>query len=240
MFQAGLVEPIKRGHYRLTDRGWAFLKESRTSISVEDLEQFDEFRDFKSRSRADSMVEAEPHAMSSSDSTPEDRIHDALREIGTALSRELLTAVLGLSPSRFEFLIVELLIAMGYGGGNAEMGRKIGQSGDGGIDGVINEDPLGLDAVYIQAKRYDPANKVGRPALQAFVGSLTGESATKGVFFTTSGFSREAEEYVSRVQHRIVLIDGARLAALMMQHDVGVRAKDFSLLRLDEDYFSED
>ena len=156
------------------------------------------------------------------------------------LRDDLLAAILDLSPQRFEHLIVDLLLAMGYGGGDRSMGERIGKSGDGGIDGIINEDALGLDAVYIQAKRYAPDSKVGRPALQAFVGSLTGEGANKGVFVTTSDFSKEARDYLTRVQHRIVLINGDRLARLMIQHEVGVRARKTYVLRsVDEDYFSE-
>ena len=148
--------------------------------------------------------------------------------------------MLTVSPKQFEQLIVDLLLAMGYGGGDRTMGERIGRSGDGGIDGVINEDALGLDAVYIQAKRNSPDNRIGRPTLQAFVGSLTGEGATKGVFVTTSDFSREARDYLNRVQHRIVLINGERLARLMIQHEVGVRARKTYVLRsVDEDYFTE-
>ncbi len=129
---------------------------------------------------------------------------------------------------------------MGYGGGDPAMGRQIGRSGDGGIDGVINEDALGLDAVYIQAKRYAPENKVGRPALQAFVGSLTGEGASKAVFVTTSDFSTEAKGYVEKVQQRIVLINGDRLARLMIQNGVGVRVRrSYHISSVDEDYFAD-
>ena len=152
----------------------------------------------------------------------------------------LLAAMQTIAPTRFEQLIVNLLLAMGCGGGDRSMGERIGKTGDGGIDGIINEDALGLDAVYIQAKRYAPENKIGRPALQAFVSSLTGEGANKGVFVTTSDFSKEARDYLNKVQHRIVLINGDRLARLMIQHGVGVRARKTYVLRsVDEDYFSE-
>jgi restriction system protein len=153
---------------------------------------------------------------------------------------ELRATLQEIAPARFERIIVDLLIAMGYGGGDPDLGVHLGRSGDGGIDGIINEDALGLDAVYVQAKRYDPKTNVGRPDIQRFVGSLTGESATKGVFVTTSAFSREAREYVNRVQQRVVLIDGERLARLMIQHGVGVRARLTYVLRtLDEDYFAD-
>jgi restriction system protein len=144
-----------------------------------------------------------------------------------------------ISPQQFERLILDPLSAMGYGGGDIANGRMTKATGDGGIDGIINEDALGLDAVYIQAKRNAADNKVSRPDIQRFVGSLTGEGATKGVFVTTSDFSREARDYLTRVQHRIVLINGQMLARLMIQHGVGVRARSTYVVRsVDEDYFS--
>jgi restriction system protein len=172
--------------------------------------------------------------------TPEERIADDYHIIEASLSEDLLSAIQGMTPKQFEQLIVDLLLKMGYGGGDRSMGERIGKSGDGGIDGIINEDALGLDAVYVQAKRYAPDSKIGRPALQAFVGSLTWEGANKGVFVTTSDFSREAKDYLNKVQHRIVLINGERLARLMIQHEVGVRARQTYVLRsVDEDYFAD-
>jgi len=172
--------------------------------------------------------------------TPQETIDSAFNEINSGLRDQLLSVVQEMHPSRFEQLIVDLLLAMGYGGGDSSMGERIGKSGDGGIDGIINEDALGLDAVYVQAKRYAAENKIGRPTLQAFVGSLTGEGASKGVFVTTSDFSKEAKDYLNKVQHRIVLINGDRLARLMIQHEVGVRARKTYVLRsVDEDYFSD-
>ncbi|MDN3712552.1 restriction endonuclease [Paracoccus cavernae] len=170
--------------------------------------------------------------------TPEERIETAYMQLDGELADDLLELILSLTPARFEQLIVELLLAMGYGDGRSEMGQAIGKSGDGGIDGVVNEDKLGLDAVYIQAKRYALDNTVGRPALQAFIGSMTGESATKGVFVTTSTFSKEAREYIRRVQQRVVLIDGKRLARLMIDHGVGVKAdKTYVLRSIDANFF---
>ena len=145
-----------------------------------------------------------------------------------------------MDPTRFEQLIVDLLLAMGYGGGDRAMGRRLGRSGDGGIDGVIDEDALGLDAVYVQAKRYAEGKTVGRPAIQQFIGSLTGEGATKGVFVTTSTFTVEAMGFADRVQQRIVLIDGGRLARLMIAHDVGVRTREvYAVKTVDDDYFAD-
>ena len=164
----------------------------------------------------------------------------AHKVVNAALRDDLLALLQSMSPTRFERLILDLLAAMGYGGGDLNNGRMTRATGDGGIDGVIDEDALGLDAVYIQAKRYDPSYKVGRPDLQRFVGSLTGEGATKGVFVTTSDFSRDATSYLERVQHRIRLINGQKLAGLMIQYGVGVRARStYTIHSVDEDYFSE-
>jgi len=160
--------------------------------------------------------------------------------LNAALVDDLSEAVMGISPQRFERLILDLLIAMGYGGGDIENGRMTKISGDGGIDGIINEDALGLDAVYIQAKKYTPGNTVGRPDIQRFIGSLTGEGATKGVFVTTSAFSKEAREYVGRIQQRVVLIDGVALAQLMVKHGVGVRERTRYVVKdIDQDYFAD-
>ncbi len=241
--QAGLVEAVKRGSYRISTLGKQLLATNPAAINNETLRQFPKFMEFVSRSQPKSL---DPNAIALQPTapkfdTPDDLIANAHSQIENALVTDLLEAVQALSPTRFEQLIVDLLLAMGYGGGDQSMGERIGKSGDGGIDGIINEDALGLDAVYIQAKRYAPDNKVGRPALQAFVGSLTGEGANKGVFVTTSDFSKEARDYLTRVQHRIVLINGDRLARLMIAHEVGVRARKTYVLRsVDEDYFITD
>jgi restriction system protein len=173
--------------------------------------------------------------MVESSQTPEDAMATADKVLHAALADELLD----MSPQRFERVILDLLAAMGFGRGDLNRGHTTKATGDGGIDGVIHEDALGLDAVYVQAKRNAPDNRISRPDIQRFVGSLTGEGATKGVFVTTSGFSREAREYISRVRHRIVLIDGLRFARLMIQHGVGVRVRaTYTIQTVDEDYFA--
>lgn len=241
--QAGLVETKKRGTYVITPLGAQLLGSNPAALSKDSLKKYPKFLEFLSRSTKKMGVPNEvsiENSTSIADATPEDKIASAHAELEAALVADLLAAVQAVTPSRFEQLIVDLLLAMGYGGGDRSMGERIGKTGDGGIDGIINEDALGLDAVYIQAKRYAPENKIGRPALQAFVGSLTGEGANKGVFVTTSDFSKEARDYLNKVQHRIVLINGDRLARLMIQHEVGVRARKTYVLRsVDEDYFSE-
>lgn len=240
---AGCLTSPKRNLHVITPRGKEMLKSHPTRIDNATLSVFPEFVAWRKKSAVtDGIAQISPTDASIpiAAQTPEDQISSAFGELEHVLATELLEAVLTVSPKQFEQLIVDLLLAMGYGGGDRGMGERIGKSGDGGIDGIINEDALGLDAVYVQAKRYAIDSKVGRPALQAFVGSLTGESATKGVFVTTSDFSKEARDYVTRVQHRIVLINGARLARLMIQHEVGVRARKIYTLRsIDEDYFAE-
>lgn len=238
--KAGLLHSPKRNHHEITVLGRQALAQFPDRIDNTVLAQFDNFEDWRKFAAKNATTADETAETNTSDETPEDQIERLTKQIDSVLAEEILGAVLAISPARFESLIVDLLIAMGYGGGDPAMGKQIGRSGDGGIDGIINEDALGLDAVYIQAKRYAIENNVGRPALQAFVGSLTGEGATKGVFVTTSDFSREARAYVERVQHRIVLINGDRLARLMIQHRVGVRGRrTYVISSVDEDYFSD-
>jgi restriction system protein len=173
-------------------------------------------------------------------STPYEQIDAAARTLNTALEAELLARIRSVDPSKFEQLVVDLLINMGFGGGDPEMGEHLGGTGDGGIDGVIQEDALGLDAVYVQAKRYQDGNTVGAPALQAFVGSLVGQRANKGVFVTSSKFTQAGKDYVRNVQHRIVLIDGEEFARLLVRHGVGVREdRTVTIKKMDEDYFAE-
>nr|WP_245398617.1 restriction endonuclease [Oceaniglobus trochenteri] len=241
--KAGMLHSPRRNVHEITRRGRDFLARFPDGFRQSDLEESAEFRDWKATSAQGNTATPDRPILEPSDNaqeTPEAILERTFGEIEASLVEEVLLAVLGLSPDRFELLIVDLLVAMGYGGGDAAMARAIGRSGDGGIDGIINEDALGLDAVYVQAKRYALDNKVGRPAIQAFVGSLTGESATKGVFVTTSGFSSEARAYIKKVQQRIVLINGDQLARLMIRHEVGVRARQTYVLRsIDEDYFAE-
>jgi restriction system protein len=182
-----------------------------------------------------SMTSVEEHAESE---TPEERLEATYGELRNALADELLMRAKNSAPSFFEQLVVDLLVAMGYGGSRHDAGKAVGQSGDGGIDGIINEDKLGLDVVYIQAKRW--SGTVGRPVVQAFAGSLEGFRARKGVLITTSAFSHDALDYVTKIEKKIVLIDGVRLADLMIEHGVGVdEVASYQLMKVDEDYFDE-
>ena len=239
--KAGLLTSPKRNQHIITDAGIRLLESGVQRIDMKTLEQFPTYRAWRDQeTSAAPTAETTPATVVPDQfkQTPDERMAQDHRAIESALTDDLLQAVVAMTPQAFELLIVDLLLAMGYGGGDRTMGARIGKSGDGGIDGIINEDALGLDAVYIQAKRYAVENKVGRPALQAFVGSLTGEGANKGVFVTTSDFSKEARDYLNRVQHRIVLINGDRLARLMVQYEVGVRARTTYVIRtIDEDYF---
>ena len=174
-------------------------------------------------------------------STPEEQIEKAFRTISSALRTELLQRISQNTPAFFEELIIDLLVNMGYGGSRPDATAQLGRSGDGGVDGVINEDRLGLDRVYLQAKRYSEGNVVGRPEVQKFVGSLVGMGATKGVFVTTSKFSSDAIEYARHLSQRVILIDGQRLAELMIEHGVGVRLnRAVEFKQIDENYFDEE
>lgn len=244
--KAGLLSSPGRNQHLITETGRKLLGSGITRIDMKTLEQFPDYlawREVDRRKPSDDEQTNHFSATSAADAfieTPEERIERTFGVIESSLAEDLLAAVQTMTPQRFEQLIVDLLLAMGYGGGDRSMGERIGKSGDGGIDGIINEDALGLDAVYVQAKRYAPGNNITPDALRSFVGSLTGEGATKGVFVTTSDFSRQARDYLNRVQHRIVLINGDRLARLLIQHEVGVRARKTYVLRsVDEDYFSD-
>ncbi|GGH64155.1 restriction endonuclease [Frigidibacter albus] len=234
--KAGLLESPKRNQHVITPKGREVLAASPPRIDNAFLDRFEGFREWRVRAAAEPVVNdqldqpaARPapatDARIESAQTPEDAMASAHKVMNAALRDDLLGLLQAMNPIRFERLILDLLAAMGYGGGDLSNGRMTRATGDGGIDGVIDEDALGLDAIYIQAKRYDPSYKVGRPDLQRFVGSLTGEGATKGVFVTTSDFSRDATSYIERVQHRIRLINGQRLAGLMIQYGVGARAQ---------------
>lgn len=248
--KAGLLTSPKRNVHIVTERGRAVLLQNPPRIDNAFLARFDGFTEWIDQSaKVSSESKDEVRLVQASivdvtplvdRQTPEDTIDAASRLLTAALRDELLSLLYQLSPQRFEKLILELLAAMGYAGGSANPGMMTKATGDGGIDGVINEDALGLDAVYIQAKRYAADRKVGRPDIQQFIGSLTGESATKGVFVTTSDFSREAHDYLQRVQQRVVLINGQRLAQLMIAHGVGVRVRQTYLIQsIDEDYFMD-
>ena len=238
--KAGLLESVKRGEHKITKLGLNCLAENPTEINNKMLTKFSDFSEWVSGTDKSGTQSDVSSSSLVDDLTPEDQMEAASKVLDAALRDDLIAALLEVSPIRFERLILDLLKSMGFGRGKYGHSILTPVSGDGGIDGIINEDALGLDAVYIQAKRYAPHNKVSRPDIQRFVGSLTGESATKGVFVTTSDFSKEAKQYIDRVQQRVVLIDGKQLADLMIEHDVGVRVQTtYSLKSIDDEYFTD-
>lgn len=239
--RAELLEKVSRGVYRITAEGRGVLAERPERIDMHFLERYPAYVEWRQRSvGTKSTGDRQDPGPATEDQTPEEQIEASHTALVTSLQADLLERVREMSPSFFERLIIDLLIAMGYGGGRTEMGQAIGRAGDGGIDGMIKEDALGLDIVYVQAKRYADGNAVGRGEVQSFAGSLDGVGATKGIFFGTSTFSKGARDYVNRISKRIVLIDGAELAALMVRNNVGVRARTtYEIKKIDEDYFTD-
>ncbi|OOL19526.1 restriction endonuclease [Bombella intestini] len=242
LIKAGLVASPRRGRFVATDKGRKLLASAPVRIGVNDLMTSQEFRDFYSGPKAVSEAPvSEENVMSVPDGigTPEEQIEAVYQDEQAALRAELLERIMQNSPAFFERLIVDLLIAMGYGGSHRNAATQLGRSGDGGVDGVIDEDRLGLDRVYVQAKRYTETT-IGRPAVQGFIGSLVERGASKGVFVTTSTFSSPARECAQRVTQRVILIDGKELAELMIEHGVGVRVwRRIEFKRLDEDFFTD-
>ncbi|MCL6553452.1 MAG: restriction endonuclease [Firmicutes bacterium] len=237
MKKAGLLESSRRGWVRITSRGLDVLKEQPQRIDVAFLERFEEFRAFRALRKTTALTD---QALATGDEpSPEELLAKAYETLKQGVLAELLDQVRQASPAFFERLVVELLVRMGYGGSFEEAARAVGRSGDEGIDGIIKEDRLGLDVVYIQAKRW--AQPVSRPEIQKFAGALQGHRARKGVFITTSTFSKEAREYVEKIDTRIVLIDGERLAELMFEHNVGVSTVGtYSIKKVDTDSFLEE
>lgn len=243
--QAGLLETTRRAHFRILPRGAEVLKSSPHRIDNTFLNQFPEFRAFKERARSsqdgtpDPLPNSEPISLTSEADTPDEVMRRAQSQIHSALAKELLDRIRAASPEFFERLIVNLLLGMGYGGAQRQdAGRALGRAGDDGVDGVIDQDALGLDRVYIQAKRYAEGNNVGSAAIRDFFGSLDRHKAAKGLFVTTSAFSNSARETAEHLSKRIVLVDGELLTALMIRHDVGCRVEDtLYIKKLDEEFF---
>lgn len=244
MSKAGLLASPARGRFVATDKGKVLLATAPERIDVALLMREPQFREFyrnEGSAAEQNAVIATPFDTGSSRITPEEQIDTARAAIQAGLRDDLLQRILANRPAFFEQVIVDLLVAMGYGGSHRDAAAQLGRSGDGGVDGVVNEDRLGLDRIYVQAKRYAPGNPVGRPDVNGFVGSLVGLGATKGVFVTTSTFSQPARDYVKHLTQRVILIDGPELADLMIEHGVGVRSyRTVEFKRLDEDFFGEE
>jgi len=239
--KAGLLEAVGRGRFRISDRGGKLLKSNPPRIDIALLNQYAEFREFKTRSETNKStpVVGEGNDFASGTQTPQELLESSYQTLHSQVAEDLLERVSRASPRFFEKLVVDLLVAMGYGGSRKDAGRAIGKSGDDGIDGIIKEDRLGLDAVYVQAKRWKAT--VGRPDVQSFAGSLEGHRARKGVFITTSQFSSDAKEYVNRIEKKIILIDGEQLANLSLEFGIGVEpVTTYKIQRIDSDYFEEE
>ncbi len=235
--QAGLVRATRRGFFIISDRGREVL-ESHEQINTAYLGRFQEFQDFRNRTRELSNDQEPDVTVSHDAATPDEVLRAAHRKIEVALSTDLLDRVREVFPAFFENLIVELLLAMGYGGTSEDAGRALGKSGDDGIDGVIDQDPLGVDQIYVQAKRYAEGNNIGSGAIRDFFGALSLKKAQKGIFVTTSGFSPSAVQTARDLGSRIVLIDGVRLTKLLIRYNIGCRDVEIvHLKRIDEDFF---
>lgn len=244
--QAGVLEITRRAHFKATPRGLEILARHPTRVDNELLMHFPEFMAFRARSRSrfdrpERLADVSSFEDLAPSTTPEERIDAAYTEIINELRAALLDRVIKGTPKFFEKVVVDLLTSMGYGGSRPNAGRRVGKTADGGIDGVINEDPLGLDIVYLQAKRYAPGNTIGVDKVREFAGSLVERGASKGVFVTTSQFAPAATTYADRIPQRLILIDGDELTRLMVQYGVGVRTeRTIEFRKLDLDYFEEE
>lgn len=235
---AGLIENTKRAHFKITERGLSTLKENLEEINIKYLKKFPDYLELSESWRKGNQGNDKEEEIQIPQ-TPEELLENSYQDIRKSLSQEILSKIKLCSPSFFEKLVVELLVKMGYGGSRSDAGKAIGKSGDEGIDGIIKEDRLGLDIIYIQAKRWE--NVVGRPEIQKFVGALAGQGAKKGIFITTSRFTNEAKDYIPRNETKIVLIDGGQLANLLIDHNLGVSIQvTYEIKKIDLDYFEEE
>lgn len=234
--KALLLEPVRRGFFQITERGMTILSKKPEKIDASFLRQFPEFIEFQNIRKEEKEESTDENNTSE---TPEESMESAYLRLKTNLAKEIIQNIKACSPAFFERLVIELLVKMGYGGSRKDAGEAIGKSGDGGIDGIIKEDKLGLDILYIQAKRWDGC--VGRPEIQKFAGALQLHHAKKGVFITTSNYSKDAIDYVSRIESKIILVDGELLANLMIDNKVGVSTvTTYDINKIDTDYFTED
>lgn len=236
--KANLLKTEKRGSYRITEFGIDFLKSNPTELKTKDLEKFKSFREFKESIVSKNESENSNTESSDTAKTPEEALEYAYQKLKNDLSRDLLETIKNCSPSFFEKLVIDMLTKMGYGGSRKDAGKALGKTGDGGIDGIIKEDKLGLDTIYIQAKRWE--NIVPVREIRDFAGALLSKKARKGIFITTSSFPKSAYEFVDSIEHKIVLIDGGRLTDLMFEFNVGLSTQStYEVKRIDTDYFEE-
>lgn len=236
--QAKVIEPTKRAHFKITERGLELHRQGHSFVGVTHLSQYPEFVEFNTPTKKATGQDVSP-SLEKSAGTPEEIFQQAYESIRNELAASLLLKIKENSPSFFETLVVDLMVAMGYGGSRADAGKSLGKSGDEGIDGIIKEDRLGLDVIYLQAKRWE--GTVGRPEIQKFVGALHGKRAKKGVFITTGKFSEDAKQYVESIDPKVVLIDGQKLSEYMIDFNLGVATTSvYEIKKVDLDYFSEE
>jgi restriction system protein len=237
--QADVIESVSRAVYKITDNGLGILRENPTKLNIGYLKRFSGFKEWQEGFSGEATTAAEHIQEEHITQSPEELLEQNYQTLRSILAKELLEKVRVATPLFFEQVVIDLLLAMGYGGSRAEAASLTKKSGDEGIDGVIKEDRLGLDVIYVQAKRWE--GTVGRPVVQGFVGSLVGKQAHKGVMITTSTFSKDAETYVTHIDKKIVLIDGEKLANLMIEHSVGVsESQRYVIKKIDADYFGEE
>ncbi len=238
MKKAGLIKSEKRGHLQITEIGQKILSDNPKEINNQFLKQFDTFKDFTKVKKNGTTKSKEIKEIIEEEQTPEEMIEYAHQKLTNDLSQELIETIKVCSPRFFENLVIDLLLAMGYGGSRADAGKAIGKSNDGGIDGIIKEDKLGLDIIYVQAKRWE--NTVPTREVRDFAGALLAKKAKKGIFISTSDFPKSAKEYVSQIEPKLILIDGNRLGQLMIEFNVGVSTqRTYKVKRIDSDYFEE-
>lgn len=236
---AGLLIATKRSHFKITDIGLQVLQKNPPMINIKFLNQFPQFVEFRTVRKEKDNYEEQEEVGANLSQTPQELLEYGYQKITNDLAQEILASIKLCTPRFFEKLVVELLLKMGYGGSLKDAGKAVGQSGDGGIDGIIKEDKLGLDVIYIQAKRWEGI--VGRPEIHKFVGALVGQRAKKGVFITTSGFTKEAQEYAKTIEQKVILIDGGTLTLLMIENDIGVsKIISYDVKKIDSDYFVEE
>ena len=234
-----VIEQPNRGFLRITERGRDLLNQNLPRIDMKTLEAYPEYVEFRDKKNDTAPADTQTAIEPSESKTPDEILEDSYRTIRGNLASDILEKIKSCTPGFFETLVVELLVKKGYGGTHDDAGQAVGKSGDGGIDGIIKEDRLGLDVIYLQAKRWD--NTVSRPEIQKFAGALQGKRAKKGVFITTSDYSKEALEFAANIDNKIILIDGEELADLMIDFNVGVSVEAaYEIKRIDSDYFVEE
>lgn len=240
LMEAGLLDSTKKAHVKITEDGLKILKSGKTEIKIKDLKVYPKFQKFSTKDTSDETEEI-IQEIEKSTLSPEDQIEVAIKTLKELLKKEILEKLHSIHHNYFEDLVIDVLIKMGYGGSDPAQGIKTSKTGDEGIDGIIFQDKLGLDVIYLQAKKWKDTSGVGRPEIQKFVGALAGKNAKKGIFLTTSKFSSEAKEYVKNLELKVILIDGEKLAELMIDNRVGVSlAKTYEHLKIDTDYFESD